>query len=446
MRRVGGAEAPRVPSPDSADGGITIRNWMTCLGLSHSARLVYALIYQFSEDGAGVYNGGLRYAALRCGMSERTARGSVQELIRRGLVREVGHHVNGNHTSGRCLQTLAVPADEARRAWRDRFASVYAGLLVPENVWADSAATPAESATPARSSGEESATPAEFAGVVALSTPAESAAPAKSSGEESATPAEFAGVVALSTPAESAAPAKSSGEESAAPAEFAGVEKELPSGRNAGRCSQISRIEPSPRQKSQGSTEDDGKDNIYNNIYSYPISSSSNPIPKTSPRSEGRVEPWPGWSGMATLTASAVNRHRLTAVEAPYRALLAAGFDAERIQAAWDARQADARSTVSDERYMPNLADWLGDTGATGARAMLHAMIAAERAAAERDASREACELIGVHVPGKGLCYAYKVGGRFMEPLTDGEGLIPVDGGEERARAALEAIMADSAA
>ena len=418
MRRVGGAEAPRVPSPDSADGGITIRNWMTCLGLSHSARLVYALIYQFSEDGAGVYNGGLRYAALRCGMSERTARGSVQELIRRGLVREVGHHVNGNHTSGRCLQTLAVPADEARRAWRDRFASVYAGLLVPENVWADLAATPAESATPARSSGEEPAAHAEFAGVVTLSTPAESAAPAKSSGEESATPAEFAG-----------------------------VEKELPSGRNAGRCSQISRIEPSPRQKSQGSTEDDGKDNIYNNnIYSYPISSSSNPIPKTSPRSEGRVEPWPGWSGMATLTASAVNRHRLTAVEAPYRALLAAGFDAERIQAAWDARQADARSTVSDERYMPNLADWLGDTGATGARAMLHAMIAAERAAAERDASREACELIGVHVPGKGLCYAYKVGGRFMEPLTDGEGLIPVDGGEERARAALEAIMADSAA
>lgn len=390
MRRVGGAEAPRVPSPDSADGGITIRNWMTCLGLSQSARLVYALIYQFSEDGAGVYNGGLRYAALRCGMSERTARGSVQELIRRGLVREVGHHVNGNHTSGRCLQTLAAPADEARRAWRDRFASVYAGLLVPENVWADSAATPAESATPPRSSGEESATPAKLAG----------------------------------------------------------VEKELKSGKTAGRYSQISRIEPSPRQKLQGSTEDDGKDNIYNNIniYSYPISSSSNPIPKTSPRSEGRVEPWPGWSGMATLTASAVNRHRLTAVEAPYRALLAAGFDAERIQAAWDARQADARSTVSDERYMPNLADWLGDTGATGARAMLHAMIAAERAAAERDASREACELIGVHVPGKGLCYAYKVGGRFMEPLTDGEGLIPVDGGEERARVALEAIRADSAA
>lgn len=149
---------------------------------------------------------------------------------------------------------------------------------------------------------------------------------------------------------------------------------------------------------------------------------------------------------MATLTASAVNRHRLTAVETPYRALLAAGFDAERIQAAWDARQADARSTVSDERYMPNLADWLGDTGATGARAMLHAMIAAERAAAERDASRGACELIGVHVPGKGLCYAYKVGGRFMEPLTDGGGLIPVDGGEERARMALEAIRADSAA
>lgn len=198
----------------------------------------------------------------------------------------------------------------------------------------------------------------------------------------------------------------------------------------------------SPLQKLQGS--ENGIDNIIldniNYISSYPIS--SNPIPESTSHVEG--EPWPGWLGMASLTASAVNRHRLAAVEDCYRGLLAEGFGVEEIQAAWDVRQDDARSTVSDPRFMPNLADWLSNAGATGARAMMRAMrLAAERA--DKGRGEGDLQLIGVHVPGTGLCFAYKAGGRVMGPLVDSEGLIPVEGGDERARAALAAKMGDAA-
>lgn len=405
-------EPPRVPSPDSADGSIALRNWMTCMGLSSGARLVYALIYQFSEDGAGVYNGGLRYAALRCGMSERTARSAVRELMERGYIREVGNHVNGDRTSGRCLQALAAPADAAREAWRERFASVYAGLLKPELVWDESDLTPAKSATHAISSGVISATHAEIAGVDGALTPAESATPAISSAVNPATPAKTAGVKE-------------------------GVQNDGFAGRQSNMTSDANR----PLQKLQGSEE--GIDNILlDNIYSYPIP--SNPIPESTPQVEGRVEPWPGWLGMATLTASAVNRHRLDAVEDRYRALLGEGFGVDQIQAAWDVRQDDARATVSEARYMPNLADWLSNPGATGARAMMHAMrVAAERSARER--AEGAVELIGLHVPGTGLCFGYKVDGCVRGPLVDAEGLIPVEGGDERAQAALGVTMGDAA-
>lgn len=51
-------QAPRCPSPDSPDAGVLVLNWMGMLPVSPGARYVYALIYQYSADGAGCYAGG----------------------------------------------------------------------------------------------------------------------------------------------------------------------------------------------------------------------------------------------------------------------------------------------------------------------------------------------------------------------------------------------------
>lgn len=148
---------------------------------------------------------------------------------------------------------------------------------------------------------------------------------------------------------------------------------------------------------------------------------------------------------MAALTASAVNRHRLNLVERAYRSLLEEGMTTDEIQAAWDSRQEDARKTVTADRFMPNLADWLESSGPTGARAMVCALRAPRR---DRGDERGA-QLMRIHVPGTGLCYGFSAPGGRMGPLLDEDGdMIPIaDGdGHERADRALARLMGHDAA
>ena len=118
----------------------------------------------------------------------------------------------------------------------------------------------------------------------------------------------------------------------------------------------------------------------------------------------------------ARLAASAVNRRGLDRIHEPLSALIALGFTAEEVQAAWDRRQDDARQTVSGDRFMPNLSKWLADRSPQGAWSMLYAA----RASAPAGDSALATD-----APELELCV-------FASPTGDVWGCRPVDGGSGR--------------
>ena len=118
----------------------------------------------------------------------------------------------------------------------------------------------------------------------------------------------------------------------------------------------------------------------------------------------------------ARLAASAVNRRSLGEIHEPLSALIALGFTAEEVQAAWDRRQDDARQTVSGDRFMPNLSKWLADRSPQGAWSMLYAA----RASAPAGDSALATD-----APELELCV-------FSSPTGDVWGCRPVDGGSGR--------------
>ena len=118
----------------------------------------------------------------------------------------------------------------------------------------------------------------------------------------------------------------------------------------------------------------------------------------------------------ARLAASAVNRRSLGEIHEPLSALIALGFTAEEVQAAWDRRQDDARQTVSGDRFMPNLSKWLADRSPQGAWSMLYA------ARASTPAGDSA---LATDAPELELCV-------YASPTGDVWGCRPVDGGSGR--------------
>lgn len=118
----------------------------------------------------------------------------------------------------------------------------------------------------------------------------------------------------------------------------------------------------------------------------------------------------------ARLAASAVNRRSLGEIHEPLSALIALGFTAEEVQAAWDRRQDDARQTVSGDRFMPNLSKWLADRSPQGAWSMLYA---ARASAPVGDSG------LATDAPELELCV-------FSSPTGDVWGCRPVDGGSGR--------------
>lgn len=118
----------------------------------------------------------------------------------------------------------------------------------------------------------------------------------------------------------------------------------------------------------------------------------------------------------ARLAASAVNRRSLGEIHEPLSALIALGFTAEEVQAAWDRRQDDARQTVSGDRFMPNLSKWLADRSPQGAWSMLYA---ARASAPVGDSA------LATDAPELELCV-------FASPTGDVWGCRPVDGGSGR--------------
>ena len=339
-------EPVRFAPPDSPDGGLIVYNWMTEIGMSPTTRNIYALIYQYSADGAGYYTGGAAYAARRCGVSEKTAWRAIRDLLSAGLVRETVPHVRGDSRSCASLQAVIGRVGEFRSKWLDHS---------PEP---------------------------------ALPAPFPVGAPMDKMSVGAPTPMDK-----MSIGAQPPMDKMSVGETE----------------ESAGGCASMDKMSSDQWTECPLEAHKDNKD-----IDIYPILPSYPSIPEVDLPVAG-----PGEDLMlaeARLAASAVNRRSLGEIHEPLSALIALGFTAEEVQAAWDRRQDDARQTVSGDRFMPNLSKWLADRSPQGARSMLYAA----RASAPAGDSALATD-----APELKLCV-------FASPTGDVWGCRPVDGGSGR--------------
>ena len=350
-------EPVRFAPPDSPDGGLIVYNWMTEIGMSPTTRNIYALIYQYSADGAGYYTGGAAYAARRCGVSEKTAWRAIRDLLNAGLVRETVPHVRGDSRSCASLQAVIGRVGEFRSKWLDHS---------PET---------------------------------ALPAPFPVGAPMDKMSVGAPTPMDK-----MSIGAQPPMDKMSVGESRPMDKMSVGETEE-----SAGGCASMDKMSSDQWTECPLEAHKDNKD-----IDIYPILPSYPSIPEVDLPVAG-----PGEDLMlaeARLAASAVNRRSLGEIHEPLSALIALGFTAEEVQAAWDRRQDDARQTVSGDRFMPNLSKWLADRSPQGARSMLYAA----RASAPAGDSALATD-----APELELCV-------FASPTGDVWGCRPVDGGSGR--------------
>ena len=339
-------EPVRFAPPDSPDGGLIVYNWMTEIGMSPTTRNIYALIYQYSADGAGYYTGGAAYAARRCGVSEKTAWRAIRDLLSAGLVRETVPHVRGDSRSCASLQAVIGRVGEFRSKWLDHS---------PET---------------------------------ALPAPFPVGAPMDKMSVGAHTPMDK-----MSIGAQPPMDKMSVGETE----------------ESAGGCASLDKMSSDQWTECPLEAHKDNKD-----IDIYPILPSYPSIPEVDLPVAG-----PGEDLMlaeARLAASAVNRRSLGEIHEPLSALIALGFTAEEVQAAWDRRQDDARQAVSGDRFMPNLSKWLADRSPQGAWSMLYAA----RASAPAGDSALATD-----APELELCV-------YASPTGDVWGCRPVDGGSGR--------------
>ncbi len=361
-------EPVRFAPPDSPDGGLIVYNWMTEIGMSPTTRNIYALIYQYSADGAGYYTGGAAYAARRCGVSEKTAWRAIRDLLSAGLVRETVPHVRGDSRSCASLQAVIGRVGEFRSKWLDH--SPEPALPTPFPVGAPMDKMSVGAPTPMDKMSIGESRPMDKMSVGAP-TPMDK----------------------MSIGAQPPMDKMSVGETE----------------ESAGGCASMDKMSSDQWTECPLEAHKDNKD-----IDIYPILPSYPSIPEVDLPVAG-----PGEDLMlaeARLAASAVNRRSLGEIHEPLSALIALGFTAEEVQAAWDRRQDDARQTVSGDRFMPNLSKWLADRSPQGARSMLYAA----RASAPAGDSALATD-----APELELCV-------FASPTGDVWGCRPVDGGSGR--------------
>ena len=372
-------EPVRFAPPDSPDGGLIVYNWMTEIGMSPTTRNIYALIYQYSADGAGYYTGGAAYAARRCGVSEKTAWRAIRDLLSAGLVRETVPHVRGDSRSCASLQAVIGRVGEFRSKWLDH--SPEPALPTPFPVGAPMDKMSVGAPTPMDKMSIGAQPPMDKLSV------GESRPMDKMS-------------VGAPTPMDK----MSIGVQP--PMDKMSVEETEES---AGGCASMDKMSSDQWTECPLEAHRDNKD-----IDIYPILPSYPSIPEVDLPVAG-----PGEDLMlaeARLAASAVNRRSLGEIHEPLSALIALGFTAEEVQAAWDRRQDDARQTVSGDRFMPNLSKWLADRSPQGAWSMLYAA----RASAPAGDSALATD-----APELELCV-------FSSPTGDVWGCRPVDGGSGR--------------
>ena len=76
--------------------GFIFHGWMvTGLRLSGNELVAFALVHQFSQSDAGIYNGGPRYLAEWIGCTVDTARKYLHSLMQKGLIENEDTEING---------------------------------------------------------------------------------------------------------------------------------------------------------------------------------------------------------------------------------------------------------------------------------------------------------------------------------------------------------------
>lgn len=383
-------ESARFAPPDSPDGGVIIYNWMAEIGMSPTTRNIYALIYQYSADGAGYYTGGAAYAARRCGVSEKTAWRAIRDLLSAGLVRETVPHVRGDSRSCASLQAVIGRIGEFRSKWLDHSPEPALPTPFPAGAPMDRMSVGAPAPMDKMSVGAESP-------MDKMSVGAQSPMDKMSVGESRP-------MDKMSVGAPTPMDKMSIGAQPPMDKMSVGETEE-----SAGGCASMDKMSSDQWTECPLEAHKDNKD-----IDIYPILPSHPPIPEVDlPEAclddDLRL-------AEARLAASAVNRRSLGEIHGPLSALIAQGFTVDEVQAAWDRRQEDARVTVSGDRFMPNLSKWLADRSPQGAWSMLYAA-RASAADAARAAADKASELR--------LC-------AFGSPTDGAWGYRPVDGGSAR--------------
>lgn len=111
-------KAAPTPDPDACDDGFIFKNYFSMLHLKPTELLIFALVLSCTPDGGGAYDHGSAYAAMRAGVSQRTAQAVISRLIEKGYIIEVGTHVQGDNTHGRRLRANQEVVRRARREWR----------------------------------------------------------------------------------------------------------------------------------------------------------------------------------------------------------------------------------------------------------------------------------------------------------------------------------------
>ena len=422
-------ESARFAPPDSPDGGVIIYNWMAEIGMSPTTRNIYALIYQYSADGAGYYTGGAAYAARRCGVSEKTAWRAIRDLLNAGLVRETVPHVRGDSRSCASLQAVIGRVGEFRSKWLDHApgAAFPSSFVSPAPM--DKMSIGAQSPMDRMSVGEARPMDKMSVGAPApmdkMSIGAQSPMDRMSVGE--ARPMDK-----MSVGAPAPMDKMSIGE--------TGTMDKMSVGENdetADRSPSMDKMSNDQRTKCPLEPRKDRIDNI--DIY---------PILPSNPSLPGVDLPEGGADGSlrlaeARLAASAVNRRGLDRIHEPLSALIAQGFSIEEVQAAWDRRQDDARETVSGDRFMPNLSKWLADQSPQGAWSMLSAerSAVADRARGRVKEAPE-LELCTLSTSQERVWGCRPVGGGSLRLLKDENGNTFACGAPGSREAALRAMAA----
>ena len=394
-------ESARFAPPDSPDGGVIIYNWMAEIGMSPTTRNIYALIYQYSADGAGYYTGGAAYAARRCGVSEKTAWRAIRDLLSAGLVRETVPHVRGDSRSCASLQAVIGRVGEFRSKWLDHSPETALPAPFPAGAPMDKMSIGAQPPMDKMSIGAQP--PMDKMSIGAQP-------PMDKMSVGGPTPMDKMSIGAqppmdkMSVGGPTPMDKMSIGAQPPMDKMSVGETEE-----SAGGCASMDKMSSDQWTECPLEAHKDNKD-----IDIYPILPSYPSIPEVDLPVAG-----PGEDLMlaeARLAASAVNRRSLGEIHEPLSALIALGFTAEEVQAAWDRRQDDARQTVSGDRFMPNLSKWLADRSPQGAWSMLYAA----RASAPAGDSALATD-----APELELCV-------FASPTGDVWGCRPVDGGSGR--------------